>query len=303
MCVPSNSSGCPATIAPPALVASLGPAGIPECASCPAVWAPVCDAADKESAANGATYGSACFADCNGAKNKMAGNCKSIAGCACTLLFAPVCGADGITYGNAGCADCADVPTVSNGDCTDTGDVDEAVCDCDDVIDVVCGADGTTYANGCLANCSGTDVEAAGPCGADLEACDACEYQDQWSLVCIVSSKKTPSSKHGRGCKLANKASKLCRTKSYMNPCYADCEGGAGRKDGLYQGECQSVCDDKCAKKSMEPVCCSNGEEYPSYTEYPNKCYASCLSGVKRSETNKLCSRGSVVRYMAFPVH
>eukprot|EP00798_Chlamydomonas_sp_ICE-L_P022365 gene22365-29467_t len=313
-----------------------------ECASCPSAWKPVCDAEDEEAAATAATYGNACFAGCNGVELpvRLGGNCKSLAGCVCTQQFAPVCGADGITYGNAGCADCANVPAVSDGECTDNDDEvdpnthdgectvddydddgkedpdpkeiipdankndrnppcsdgdDKGACDCEDVIDIVCGADGTTYSNGCLADCSGTEVAAAGPCGADLDACDVCEdNKDQWSPVCLISSKKSRSRTHGhgRGRKLAHKESKSSMTKSYSNPCYASCEGGAGKKDGLYQGECQSQCDDKCAKESMEPMCCSDGEEYPSYKEYPNKCYASCLGGMNGRKTKKMCSRG-----------
>eukprot|EP00798_Chlamydomonas_sp_ICE-L_P022358 gene22358-29455_t len=71
-----------------------------ECASCPAAWKPVCDAEDEETAAIAATYANACFAGCNGVELpvRLGGNCKSLAGCACIDIWAPVCGADGITY-------------------------------------------------------------------------------------------------------------------------------------------------------------------------------------------------------------
>jgi hypothetical protein len=85
-------------------------------------------------------------------------------GCACPLIYAPVCGCDGVTYGNSCVAACHNIFITSPGECPCTpGEVDPE-CACPENWDPVCGCDGVTYSNACFAECAGITDFVEGDC-------------------------------------------------------------------------------------------------------------------------------------------
>eukprot|EP00955_Chlamydomonas_euryale_P038172 351017-Chlamydomonas_euryale.AAC.2 len=235
------------------------------------------------------TYASRCKADAAFALVAYTGECDAACASECAgSAWQPVC-ANETTFGSPCYAECT-------GAAFEDSDVGEPCarreCLCSGVWSPVCGADGKTYSNAACASCWEVPSLHAGPCMPMVQttgvgglvpraACAAGTCATSASIedpVCVVDGLPTGPA-----------------PLTFDNGCFATCRAGVPPGTPYYKGGCNVSCDDECAPVTMagerrpgtyysNPVCC------PGAVEYPNKCYAQCVGGVKDPKTH--CFRG-----------
>lgn len=156
------------------------------------------------------SYASRCVAEeCYGvASNDIVDdNCENLP-CACTLIYAPVCGENGRTYASSCVAACSGVTVVRDGECA--RHARRQVCACTSEVNPVCAVNGIIYANKCQADCAGYLVDPTNSCRVATQ-------------LPVFPSKRQETD----GCACLYINDPVCDTKGrvWANKCTADCLG------------------------------------------------------------------------------
>lgn len=268
------------------------PEPIEENCACTDEYFPVCASDDQ-------TYSNECMLNCEKRKKvnlflKYVGECgKRIeipegieykiqndvdTECACTRVFAPVCGSNGITYANQCTFNCAkksnkNLVIEHQGECREIHILPEPIeeiCACTEEYSPVCGNDEKTYSNECLLNCeklkkNQLTLKYRGECGKRIEFPEGIEYkvQDDEAIKCVCTRVFAP----------------VCGSNdlTYANTCTFNCAKKNNKSlEVKHQGECSSIhilpigFEDCFCPALYAPVCASDERTYS------NKCFLEC---------------------------